>query len=121
MIDVNRLYTTREVASMLGVNGQTIRKYCSQGNIKRTKLPFTRAYVFKGSEVMKLIEGKTIGEGWMTARQVAEKFGVTQPTITYWVKKGWLKYSKKDGERVRFRFRVEDVEEFEKNHKKRGV
>lgn len=121
MIDVNMLYTTNEVASMLAVNGQTIRQYCSQGKIKRTKLPYTKAYLFKGSDVIKLIQAKTIGKGWMTARQVAEKFGVTQPTITYWVKKGWLKYSKVDGERVRFRFRVEDVEEFEKNHKKRGV
>lgn len=120
MIDINKLYTTQEVAIMLGVNGKTIRLYCSQGKIKRTKLAYTKAYLFKGSDVIKLIQAKTIGKGWMTAKQVAERFGVTQPTITYWIKKGWLKYSKEVGERVRFRFRIEDVQEFEKNYKKRG-
>lgn len=121
MIDADRLYTTEEVANMLGVNGQTIRKYYAQGKIKRTKLPYTKAYVFKGEDVIKLIQSKTIGKGWLTAKQVAERFNTSQPGVDYWIKKGWIKYHKVPGERVRIRFRVEDVEEFEKNHKKRGI
>lgn len=121
MIDVNRLYTTAEVARILGVNGNTIRQYCLQGKINRTKLAYTKAYVFKGAEVAKLIQAKTIGKGWMTAKQVAEKFGVTQPAVNNWMKNGWIKFYKFSGEKVRVRFKVEDVKEFEKNYKKRGI
>lgn len=117
-MEKEKLYTMPEVAKMLGVHLNTARYYVNTGQLRRTFVPYTKAYLCSARQIEEFKKWHFNNDGYMSCKQVADRLQVTIPTVRYLVKKGKLKCIKIDKAIKRFRFNPQEVEEFAKNYRK---
>lgn len=118
MIQADKLYTSTEVAEILGVHLNTARKYLSEGKINRTVIPHTKAFFCKGEELIKFQKNNNAGDKWFSSKQVADLLKIRVSAVSYLVRTGKLKCDYVKNQRTRVRFNKCDVLEFEKIYKK---
>lgn len=114
-----KLYTMPEVAKMLGVHLNTARYYVNSGQLKRTFVPYTKAYLCTEKQVNDFKKWHFDNDGYMSCEQVAKKLQISVSWVHYLVKAGKLKCIKVNKAIKRLRFNPQEVEEFAKNYRKK--
>lgn len=109
MIQADKLYTSTEVAEILGIHLNTARKYLSDGRLKRTVIPHTKAFFCKGEELIKFQRNNNAGDEWLSSKQVADILKIRVPAVNYLVRKDKLKCYYVKNQRTRVRFKKAEV------------
>ena len=124
MIEIDKindrtLYTTKEIADMLGVSTRSITNYRVAGQLERIKGENRSFCYSRGSNIKDFILDRAnginrIGKGMVTEMpdvndtdqysiaKTAELLGVSDGTIRNWIKKGYIKCGRRKHNGYRF-------------------
>ena len=117
-MEEEKLYTMQEVAKMLNVHLNTARYYVSSGQLKRTFVPYTKAYLCTAKQIADFKKWHFDRAGYMSFKQVAERLRISITMVRYLVKAGKLRAIKVDKAVQRYRFNPQEVEEFAKTYRR---
>lgn len=126
MIEIDKindrtLYTTEEIAEMLGVTTRSVTNYRVAGKLERIKSEDRRFCYSRGSNIKSFLLGRDerdginrIGMGMVTEMpkvndtdeysitKTAELLGVSDGSIRNWVRKGYIKCGRRRHNNYRF-------------------
>lgn len=99
----------KQIGEFLGKSRQHIHSLVKRGILPKYTFPYCRAFFCKKADVIKYKEELDARKKWVSAKVVCKNLGISQSTLSYYIKKYNIPYEKVPLAAQRIWFKPENV------------
>lgn len=100
--------TTEQVAEILHISRESVRRLVKSGNLKNHKVPYAKSNLFDIQEVM-AFKAQEESTEWLSRKEASNLLGISESLLSYYVKIYKVPSSKVNYGLQRVRFKTSDI------------